>query len=105
MVVDCRSYVPVFKAISDATRIKIIEMLCAKEMYAQEILENFTFAQPTLSYHMKLLTDSKIVLATQKGKWISYRINQNQIEVLSGFINLITNTNYNECEVIAKCNC
>ena len=55
-------YVPLFKAMSDETRLKIIDMLSCGEMCACDILEEFNITQPTLSYHMKILTDSGLAL-------------------------------------------
>ena len=50
-------YAPVFKALGDTTRLKIIEMLSCGELCACDFLECFEITQPTLSYHMKILTD------------------------------------------------
>ena len=48
----------VFKAIADPSRIKIIEFLRNGEKCACEIVEQVGFAQPTVSRHLKVLTDS-----------------------------------------------
>jgi len=42
-------YVPAIKAMSDETRLKIIDMLSCGEMCACEILEKFSISQSTLS--------------------------------------------------------
>jgi len=63
-------YVPVFKAISDETRLKIIDMLSCGEMCACDILEEFKLSQSTLSYHMKILTKSGLVNSVRDGAWM-----------------------------------
>ena len=69
-------YVPVFKAFSDETRLKIIDMLSCGEMCACDILEEFSLSQSTLSYHMKILSECGLVKATRDGAWMRYTLNQ-----------------------------
>ncbi len=65
-----------FKALSDATRLRILGMLPAEgELCACEILEALDITQPTLSYHMKLLAAAGLVLARRDGIWMRYRLN------------------------------
>jgi ArsR family transcriptional regulator len=64
------------KAISDAKRLSIIDMLSCGELCACNILEKFEITQPTLSHHMKILCDSGLVLPRQDGKWTYYTLNQ-----------------------------
>ena len=45
-------YALLFKALSDETRLKIVEMLSCGEMCACDILESFAISPPPLSYHM-----------------------------------------------------
>ena len=59
-----------FKALSDETRLKIIDMLSCGELCACDILKSFNITQPTLSYHMKILTQSGIVNANRQGPWM-----------------------------------
>ncbi|WP_407425137.1 ArsR/SmtB family transcription factor [Treponema sp.] len=63
------------KALSDENRVKIIKMLTGGELCACKILEAFNITQPTLSHHMKLLTDCGLVSARKEGKWSYYSIN------------------------------
>jgi len=80
-------YAVIFKALSDETRLKILLMLTSgKKTCACKILEAFHFTQPTLSYHMKQLTDSGLVDAEKKGKWVYYSINCDRTELLREFM-------------------
>ena len=89
-------YVPVFKALSDETRLKIIDMLSCGEMCACDILEEFSISQSTLSYHMKILSDSGIVDARRDGAWMRYTLNKERTDEVLGFIRHIT-TEKNDC--------
>ena len=65
----------VCKALGDENRVKIIKMLTVGEMCACKLLEAFNITQPTLSHHMKILTDCNLVSMRKDGKWIYYSIN------------------------------
>lgn len=66
----------IFKALSDETRLCIIDMLSCSELCAGDILASFDLSQSTLSYHMKILTDSNVVNARRDGLWMKYSINE-----------------------------
>jgi ArsR family transcriptional regulator len=83
-------YVPAFKALSDETRLKIIDMLSCGEMCACEILEAFSISQSTLSYHMKTLVDSGLVNGVRDGAWMRYTLNKEKTDAILAFFNYIT---------------
>ena len=80
----------VFKALSDPTRLVIIDMLSCGELCACVILEKFEFTQPTLSYHMKALCDSGLVNGRKQGKWMYYSLNEETINSVQAFLNEIS---------------
>ena len=77
-----------FKILSDETRIKIVFMLKNGTMCACNILENLHITQPTLSYHMKMLTDNNIVTSEKRGVWVHYSINPAKLEELTAFLTI-----------------
>lgn len=79
-----------YKAMSDDTRLQIIDMLSCDELCACNILEAFQITQPTLSYHMKILTDSGLVLARKDGAWTRYTLNAELIDQLKAFTDHLT---------------
>jgi len=83
-------YVPVLKALSDETRLKIIDMLSCGEMCACDILEEFSISQSTLSYHMKILTESGLVNAVRDGAWMRYTLNKEKADSILKFFTDIT---------------
>ena len=83
-------YVPVLKAISDETRLTIIDMLSCGELCACKILEAFSITQPTLSYHMKILTKCGLVTARRDGAWMHYTLNKERVQVLIAFLAQVT---------------
>lgn len=78
----------IFKSLGDETRLKIVIMLLnSKELCACKILEEFNITQPTLSYHMKMLVDNKIVDAKKDGSWVIYSLNKSNIELIKKVVN------------------
>jgi ArsR family transcriptional regulator len=86
-------YAIIFKAMSDETRLKILAMLTKGVTCACHILEEFHFTQPTLSYHMKQLTDSGLIVANKKGKWVYYSMNKERMKLLHEYISKLIETN------------
>ena len=76
---DC---IQIFKAIGDETRFEIIRMLRDGELCACKILDHFNFSQPTLSYHMKILTKCGLVEARKEGLWMQYSLNAESFEAV-----------------------
>jgi len=64
----------VFKAFCDETRLMVLTLLQSGEKCACVLIAKLGLAQPTLSYHMKILVDSGIVAARKEGKWTYYSI-------------------------------
>ena len=76
----------VFKALGDSTRVKIIELLKINQnLCGCNLLEYFSITQPTLSYHMKILVESQLVVGEKKGSWTHYHLNQERMREISGF--------------------
>jgi len=79
-------YSDIFKALSDETRMEIVEMLSKGELCACNLLENFHITQPTLSYHMKILCECNLVIARKDGSWMRYSLNRKSVELVKNII-------------------
>ena len=75
----------VFKALADETRLQIVEMLADGEFCACKLLERFHFTQPTLSYHMRILTGSGLVRAVRDGSWMRYSLVQERFALIRDY--------------------
>lgn len=67
--------VSICKALGDENRIRIVQMLIDGEMCACDLLEKLKITQPTLSHHMKILTQIQLVNVRKDGRWMHYSIN------------------------------
>ena len=78
----------VFKALSDATRRKILELLKERSMTAGEISDAFQITKPSISHHLTILKSCGLVIDERKGQNIIYSLNMTVFqEVMSWFIN------------------
>ena len=66
----------VFKALCDPKRLVILEQLRSGEKCACVLQEPMDLTQSGLSYHMKILCDSGLVVSRQEGKWMHYRLSE-----------------------------
>lgn len=66
----------VFKALCDPKRLAILEQLRSGEKCARSLQEPMDLTQSGLSYHMKILCDSGLVVSRQEGKWTYYRLSE-----------------------------
>lgn len=79
----------IFKALSDPNRLKIIHILSEGEKCACELLRYFSFTQPTLSHHMKVLIDCGLVCVRKTGNWNHYSLIEENADELVRFLNEI----------------
>ncbi|HMK05696.1 MAG TPA: autorepressor SdpR family transcription factor [Ferruginibacter sp.] len=76
-----------FKALNDPTRRKILELLIAKDMTAGEIVEQFNISGPSISHHLDLLKQARLVVAEKEGQFIYYSLNTTVVdEIMKWFI-------------------
>jgi ArsR family transcriptional regulator len=73
------------KALSEPKRLEIMNLTLGNEMCANEILEEFNITQPTLSHHMKQLTECNLVNMRKDGKLSYYSLNNDTIKELIEF--------------------
>jgi ArsR family transcriptional regulator, arsenate/arsenite/antimonite-responsive transcriptional repressor len=64
----------IIKALSDANRLKILSLLNKKALCVCEIKALLSLAQPTISTHLKVLVNAKLIKPEKQGTWIIYHI-------------------------------
>lgn len=68
--------VQLFHALSDETRIEIIDMLESGERCVCELQDTLNAAQSRLSFHLRVLKDAGIVTDRREGRWSYYELNR-----------------------------
>jgi len=63
-----------FKALADATRLRILGLLLTGEVCVNDIHESLRISQPKASRHLAYLRRSGLVAARRDGLWVHYRL-------------------------------
>ncbi|NFS00337.1 winged helix-turn-helix transcriptional regulator [Clostridium botulinum] len=88
------SFNDAFKALSDNTRRKILDLLNEKDMTAGDIADYFQITRPSISHHLSILKQAGLVSDERKGQFIYYSLNTSVFEdVIKWFISFLGNTN------------
>jgi ArsR family transcriptional regulator len=69
-----------FKALNDQTRREILELLKEKDLSAGDIADQFAISKPSISHHLDLLKQAKLVTSSKQGQFIYYSINTTVID-------------------------
>lgn len=75
--------IEVIRALSDETRIEILEIIGKKELNASEITIKCTLSRPTISHHLQILKRANVLEARKEGKEIYYSVNMQTLKALS----------------------
>ena len=63
-----------WKALSDATRLGILEMLRGGERCVCDLQDGLEAAQSRLSFHLRVLKEAGLVTDRREGRWAYYSI-------------------------------
>ena len=78
----------VFKALSDPTRRRVLQLLQSGPMSAGEIGDHFDVTKSTMSAHFAVLREAELVHAEKDGKSVIYHLKLSVLEeALLGFAN------------------
>ncbi len=86
---NAKEYSCLFQALSEETRVRVVEMLTTEKRCACQILEKLEISQPTLSHHMRILSEAGLITAEKRGKWVFYGINEPVFAELKRFVERI----------------
>jgi DNA-binding transcriptional ArsR family regulator len=77
----------VFKALSDPTRRRVLQLLRRGPMSAGELCDHFDVSKPTMSAHFAVLKEADLVQAEKAGKSVIYYLKLSVLEeALLGFV-------------------
>jgi ArsR family transcriptional regulator len=79
-----------FKALGDPARVRIINLLAAASgpVCACEFEPALKLSQPTVSHHLKKLTDAGLLEREQRGKWAYFWLKRDAVEKLAAVADL-----------------
>jgi ArsR family transcriptional regulator, arsenate/arsenite/antimonite-responsive transcriptional repressor len=79
-----------FSSLGDPTRVRIINLLArsGEAVCVCELQPALGLSQPTVSHHLKKLTESGLLDREQRGRWAFYSLNRDAIARLSAVADL-----------------
>jgi len=76
---ELESYSNKLKALSDATRLKILHLLSDKELCVCEIIYALNKPQSSISHHLNILKNLGFITGRKEGVWIHYKLRDPKI--------------------------
>jgi ArsR family transcriptional regulator len=79
-----------FKALADPARVRIVNALATSDepVCACEFEPALGLSQPTVSHHLKKLTDAGLLEREQRGKWAYFSLKREAVETLAAVADL-----------------
>jgi len=78
-----------FQALSDRTRVRILELLRDGEKCVCELIPALGVRQSLLSFHLKTLKNAGLVTDRKEGRWVHYSIDWNGLDELQKLISVL----------------
>ncbi len=75
-----------FKALSDPTRLRILDRLRGGERCVCELTDVLDAGQSLLSFHLKTLKDAGLVTDRREGRWMHYALDARGLAEVDAFL-------------------
>lgn len=75
-----------FHALSDETRLQILERLRGGERCVCELTDALDAAQSRLSFHLKVLKEAGLVSDRRAGRWMYYTLNPEELGEMADLV-------------------
>ena len=75
---------PEFKALSDKTRLKIMELLVEGNYCVKALAEELGVSESAVSQHLKKLREAGLVVGRKKSYWVHYSVRTESLKELAG---------------------
>jgi ArsR family transcriptional regulator len=79
-----------FRALGDPARVRIVNLIATagEAVCACEFNDSLGLSQPTVSHHLKKLTDVGLLAREQRGKWAYFSLRREAVEKLAAVADL-----------------
>ena len=82
---DAAELASAFKAIADPGRLRLLSFIASQpdaEACVCHLIEPLGLAQPTVSHHLKVLTEAGLLKRERRGTWMFYRLVPERVQTL-----------------------
>ncbi len=76
----------IFQALADPTRRAILLLVISQSMTAGAIAAKFDTARPTVSKHLRILTECELLEQEKNGREVYYQLNPKKMKEIAEFI-------------------
>ena len=83
-----------FHALSEPTRLQILEQLRKGEQCVCELTEVFHTGQSRLSFHLRVLKEAGLINDRPEGRWMYYSLNVEGIKELAEYVNTLQESRF-----------
>jgi DNA-binding transcriptional ArsR family regulator len=67
------------KALADETRQRIMALCCCNPVSVGELAELMDVTQPTVSHHLGILRNARLVIVRRRGRQVLYQVDQQRL--------------------------
>src|SRR5579864_8735727 len=88
---DLSEHAELLKALADPHRLRIAATLARTDddVCVCDLNDGIQLSQPTVSHHLRLLRDAKLVTSQRRGTWVYYRLTDDARRRMRSLIDLI----------------
>jgi ArsR family transcriptional regulator len=82
---DADALATAFKAIADPGRLRLLSYIASQpgaEACVCNLVQPVSLAQPTVSHHLRVLTEAGLLARERRGTWMFYRLVPERVEAL-----------------------
>lgn len=86
---DADQLAAVLRALAESARLRLLSLVLAApggEVCVADLVEALELSQPTVSHHLKVLTDAGLLRRDRRGSWVWYSVNAERLEELRALL-------------------
>jgi ArsR family transcriptional regulator len=88
---DVQAEVKLLAALADPTRLQIVQLLARQDepVCVCDIVPRFALGQPTISHHLKVLREARLVTWEKRGLWVYYALDRAALRQITGTLDAL----------------
>ena len=90
-----------FQALSDPTRLRLLQTLRRGERCVCDLMDATDAAQSRVSFHLRVLKDAGLIIDRRAGRWVHYRIDSDALTEVGGVLSQLEP----DADATPKCAC
>lgn len=86
---DADQLAAVLRALAESARLRLLSLVLAApggEVCVADLVEALELSQPTVSHHLKVLTDAGLLRRDRRGSWVWYSANSDRLAELRALL-------------------